>query len=172
GLKELSTSIGFASGKLVEERKGTSQAAPHIAHLAAKLLGELPQASPNLLRALLVAHARHHESWGDLFESEELWKVCGYGEILSECLYRSTEQQVTLMMEDMIEDRTHHFYSIPIPEDFYNGPARVREITVALAYTPAVRTTRIDYKASRIEFKLIEAPSLDAAVAAFNANTS
>lgn len=172
GLKELSTSSSFASGRLVEERKGTSQAAPHIAHLAAKLLGELPQASPNLLRALLVAHARHHESWGNLLGNEELWKVCGYGEVSSDCLFRSTEQQVTLMAEDSIEDRKHHFYSIPVPEDFYNGPTRAREITVALAYTPAVRTTRIDYKASRIEFKLIEAPNLDAAVAAFNANTS
>ncbi|MBI1765898.1 MAG: S8 family peptidase [Acidobacteria bacterium] len=172
GLKELSTSIGFASGHLVEERKGTSQAAPHIAHLAAKLLGELPQASPNLLRALLVAHARHHESWSSLLESEELWKVCGYGEISPECLFRSTQQQVTLLAEDTIEDRKHHFYAIPIPEDFYGGPTRTREITVALAYTPAVRTTRIDYKAGRIEFKLIEASSLDAAAVAFNANTS
>lgn len=172
GLKELSTSIGFTSGRLVEERKGTSQAAPHVAHLAAKLLSEMPQASPNLMRALLVAHARHQESWNDLLESEELWKVCGYGEIASESLFRSTEQQLTLTAEDQIEDRKHHFYAIPVPEDFYDGPKRTREITVALAYTPAIRTTRIDYKASRMEFKLIEAPSLEAAVAAFNANTS
>ncbi|MEP7338541.1 MAG: S8 family peptidase, partial [Acidobacteriota bacterium] len=135
GLKELSTSISFASGRLVEERKGTSQAAPHIAHLAAMLLGELPQASPNLLRALLVAHARHHESWSSLLESEELWKVCGYGEISPECLFRSTEQQLTLMAEDVIEDRRHHFYAIPVPEDFFDGPTRAREITIALAYT-------------------------------------
>ncbi len=172
GLKELSTSISFASGRLIEERKGTSQAAPHIAHLAAKLLGELPQASPNLLRALLVAHAKHHGSWGNLLESEALWKVCGYGEVSSECLFRSTEEHVTLLAEDLIEDRKHHFYAVPIPEDFYDGPTRAREITVGLAYSPAVRTTRIDYKASRIEFKLIEALSLDAAAAAFNAESS
>lgn len=172
GLKELSTSNGFASGRLVEERRGTSQAAPHVAHLAAKLLGELPQASPNLLRALLVGHAKHHESWGNLLENEKLWQICGYGEISSECLFRSTEHRVTLIAEDTIEDRKHHFYAIPVPESFYDGPNRAREITVALAYSPAVRTTRIDYKSSRIEFKLFEAPSLDAAVAAFNANTS
>jgi hypothetical protein len=172
GLKELSTSIGFASGRLVEERKGTSQAAPHVAHLAAKLLAEMPQASPNLLRALLVAHARHQESWAGLLESEDIWKLCGYGEISPESLFRSTEQQLTLIAEDRIEDRKHHFYAIPIPEDFYNGPSRAREITVALAYTPAIRTTRIDYKASRIEFKLIEATNLAATIAAFNADTS
>lgn len=172
GLKELSTSIGFTSGRLVEERKGTSQAAPHVAHLAAKLLAEMPQASPNLLRALLVAHARHQESWVSLLESEDIWKLCGYGEISPESLFRSTEQQLTLIAEDRIEDRKHHFYAIPIPEDFYDGPSRAREITVSLAYTPAIRTTRIDYKASRIEFKLIEAPNLDAAAAAFNADTS
>lgn len=172
GLKELSTSIAFASGHLVEERKGTSQAAPHIAHYAAKLLQEFPQASPNLLRALLVAHARHHASWKTLIEEELLWKVCGYGEVLPECLFRSTEQQVTMLAEDMLEDRKHHFYAVPVPEDFYDGPSRAREITIALAYTPVVRTTRIDYKASRIDFKLIEAPDLDTATIAFNANTS
>jgi len=87
-------------------------------------------------------------------------------------LFHSNEQHVTLLAEDTIEDRKHHFYAIPVPEDFYNGPSRAREITIALAYTPVIRTTRIDYKASRIEFKLIEAQNLDTAVAAFNANTS
>lgn len=173
GLAELSTSINHASGKLVEARKGTSQAAPHVAHLAAKLLLEFPKASANLLRALIVAHARHHNSWANLFgEIEDVWKVCGYGEIDSQGLLRSTEQQVALIAEDEIEDRKHHFYEIPIPEDFYAGANRVREITVSFAYTPAIKTTRIDYKASKMTFKLIEAANLEEATFHFNAATS
>ncbi|MDZ7640942.1 MAG: S8 family serine peptidase [Desulfurivibrio sp.] len=36
---------------------GTSMAAPHVAHLAATLLIEYPDADADLIRALLVAHA-------------------------------------------------------------------------------------------------------------------
>ncbi len=61
---------------------------------------------------------------------------------------------------------------MPIPEDFYSLGRRRRELTVALAYSPAVRTTRIDYKASKISFKLIEAEGLDAVAASFNAATA
>lgn len=173
GLKEVSTSISFLTeGWLIEERRGTSQAAPHIAHLAAKLLREYPTASANLLRALLVSHARHHEFWKSLFEEEEkLWNICGYGEIRADSVFRSTEEQLTFIAEDKIEDKKHHFYEIPIPEDFYSGVNRSREITVALAHSPAIKTTRFNYKASEISFRLIESPDLETAINHFNAAT-
>ena len=45
----------------------------------------------------------------------------------------------------------------------------MRELTVALAYRPNVRTTRIDYRASAISFKLVNANSLDVVARWFNA---
>jgi len=38
---------------------------------------------------------------------------------------------------------------------------RTRKLAVSLAYTPPVRSTRTDYKATRIEFKLVAASSLE-----------
>ena len=58
GLGVLSLNSGFADGRPFCEDVGTSHAAPLVAHKAAQLLAELPDASPNLLRALLGAHAR------------------------------------------------------------------------------------------------------------------
>ena len=44
-------------------------------------------------------------------------------------------------------------------------------MTVALAYTPHVRSTRVDYKASRIEFKVVTGPGLDHVSTMFNKAT-
>jgi subtilase family protein len=62
GLGELSTCMDFAGGRLLAEDIGTSFAAPAVAHLAARILIDHPNASANLLRALLVAHARWTEA--------------------------------------------------------------------------------------------------------------
>jgi hypothetical protein len=48
---------------------------------------------------------------------------------------------------------------------------RPREIAVALAHTPFVRSTRIAYKATRLDFRLVAAEDLDHAAAVFNRAT-
>lgn len=174
-LGELSTDKDFAEGRLLSERAGTSFAAPHVAHAAARLLTEVPNASMNLLRALLIANGRIPAASHDLFRGEEdqLAQVVGYGMVDVSNLYRSTEEQVILIAESAIIDKHHHFYEVPIPESFYNSgkKSRRREITVALAHCPPVRTTRLDYKASRFQFRLVEAKTLEDAVAAFDKAT-
>ena len=171
-LGELSTNKDFAQGALVAEKIGTSFASPHVAHLAARALGELPGASANLLRAILVANARVPSASANLFgeDEEKLAQTIGYGMVDPFGLYRSTEEHVLLIAEAKIKNKTNHFYEIPIPESFYGGEkrGRRREISVALAYCPPVRTTRLDYKASRIEFRLAEAESLDEVTKAFD----
>ena len=89
-------------------------------------------------------------------------------------LYRSTEEQVILITESALLDKHHHFYEVPIPESFYSSGKnrRRREITVALAHCPPVRTTRLDYKASRFQFRVVEANALDEAVDAFDKATA
>ncbi|MDU0457789.1 MAG: S8 family peptidase [Geobacteraceae bacterium] len=174
GLGELSVHKDFTQGRPWGDRSGTSFAAPHVAHLATRLLGELPGSHPNLIRALLVAHAIPPGACKTLFTDDEatLKRVCGYGQVQEDALFRSTEDQVTLYTSDSIADKRHHFYEVPIPEDFYSPGRRRRELNVALAYSPAVRTTRIDYKASKISYKLVEAGNLDEVVASFNAATA
>ena len=82
---------------------------------------------------------------------------------------RSLEDCVTLWTEEAIENRRHHFYEIPVPEEFWEGGSRPREVTIALAFRPAVRTKRIHYRASFISFKFVRADSLDEVARWFNA---
>lgn len=168
---ELSTSHDFAAGRPFSEDAGTSFAAPRVANAAANLLSELPDASVDLCRALLVAHARTPGPCMDLFadDNEIVREVTGYGLVDRSALYRSLEDCVTLWAEEAIENRRHHFYEIPVPVDFWEGGRRVRELTIALAHRPTVRTTRIDYRASAISFKLVPANTLDDVARWFNA---
>lgn len=174
-LGELSLSKDFATqGRLLAEAEGTSYAAPHAAHYAGKILSEIPNASINLLRTLLVAHAEVPQATHDLLngDQEKICQSVGYGMIQHDTLYRSIEEDVTLIAEERLLNNHHHFYEIPVPISFYKPGRRQRRITVALAYCPLVRTTRIEYKASKIEFRLVEALSLDAVTATFNAATA
>lgn len=164
---ELSTSKDFAEGKPLTERVGTSFAAPHVAHAAARLLAELPTASANLLRALLVVNGKIPPASENLFSGDEslLAQVVGYGMVDDANLYRSTEEQVLLVAEAVLSDKHNHFYEVPMPESFYGGKSRRRrEVSVGLAHCPPVRTTRLDYKATRFQFRLVEASSLEEAV--------
>ena len=171
GVGELSTSHDFAAGRPFSEDSGTSFSVPRVAHAAASVLAELPEASVDLCRALLVAHARTPGPCIDLFagDKDTLREVTGYGLVDRSALYRSLEDCVTLWAEESIENHRHHFYEIPVPEDLWEGGRRVRELTVALAYRPNIRTTRIDYRASAVSFKLVNANGLDEIARWFNA---
>ena len=169
---ELSTSSEFATGRPFAEDVGTSFAAPHIAHAAAMLTMEFPDASSDLCRALLVCHAEIPDACADMFPDDSaLRNVVGYGLVDRSALYRSLDHCVTLWAEGTIQNRRHHFYEVPIPQEFWEGGRRDRKLTVALAYRPPVRTTRIDYRAVGIEFRLVQAASLAEVATAFNAAT-
>ncbi|MCP4407714.1 MAG: S8 family peptidase [Gammaproteobacteria bacterium] len=173
GLGELSTNRGFAAGWLLGEQCGTSFAAPHIAYLCARLLTENPESGVNLVRALLVSHAAIPGPCIDLLsDSNTLRQICGYGQIDGRALLRSIENDVTLIAEDILRDKHHHFYEIPVPDDFVTSGRRDRELTIALSYLPPVRSTRIDYKAMRIDFRLVTAPGLDQLSRMFDRATS
>ena len=171
GVGELSLSYNFAAGQLFKEVSGTSFAAPRVANAAARILAEWPSASANLCRAMLVAHASTPEACHILFKDDRkaLDAVTGYGLIDRSGLYRSLDDRVTLLAEEEIENQQHHFYELPLPPEFWQGGQRLRELTVALAYCPAVRTTRMDYRAAKVSFKLVQADSLDEVTDWFNA---
>jgi hypothetical protein len=172
GLGELSTCKEFAGGRLLADEIGTSMASPIVAYLAASILSEYAEANRDIIRALLVCHAAIAESSKMLFEDKEmLRKVCGYGQVDSRALFRSLENEVTMMATGEIPNKSHHFYEVPIPEDFLSNGRRLREISIGMSYTPYVRSTRISYKASRIDFKLVTATDLDYVTTMFNKAT-
>ena len=174
GAGELSTSRDFAAGRPFAENGGTSFAAPRVANSAAMILPEIPNAGVDLRRALMLAHARTPRACAQLFgsDTEILRRVTGYGLVDRSALFRSSEACVTLQAEESIGNRHNHFYEIPIPDDFWSSDRRDRELTVALAYRPPVRTTRIDYRAVSISFRLVQAASLDDVARAFDAALS
>lgn len=167
GLGVVSTSVEFAGGKLVAEECGTSFAAPAIAHLAARVRCEEPDLSSRAVRALLLANATCPRNTMSLL-GKNLDPGClvGFGEVDEASLYRSTEESVVLLAEENIADRTNQFYEVPIPPSFVTPGRRRRRLVVALGYTPAVRTTRLAYRETRLSFRLVHAETLEAAVAA------
>lgn len=168
----ISTSSSFAQGRLFDEMLGTSFAAPQVAHLAASILRYLPHASANTIRAILGAHARIPGESTVLLDDNNDAKLalCGYGRVDQRHLFESADGAVTLLGEDIIAVDHHHFYELPLPEDFWQGRRRAREISVALAYCPAVKTTRIGYRAVKLSFNVVEADSLEQVTGWFNSN--
>jgi hypothetical protein len=181
GLGVISTGIGLApdQARPFSVDSGTSMAAPQITHLAAMVLKEMPDADANLLRALLCANACIPQACKELLPhpkdekkiSKELRQVCGYGEVNVDSLSRSLENTVTLWSGSQIANKRYHFYELPIPEDLLSAGKRVREISIGLAYMPKVRSTRIKYRATRIDFKLVAAPDLAHVTTMFNKAT-
>ena len=173
GLGVVSTNHQFAKGHPFAVDIGTSMAAPQVAHLAASILREHPDANANFIRALLCLNAVMPVASQNLIEQDKSFRgLCGYGQVNEESLHRSLENAVTLIASGSIGNKRHHFYEIPIPDEFVSGgKRRLREIAVALAYTPPVRTTRIKYRATRIDFRLVTSPDLEHVTTMFNKAT-
>jgi hypothetical protein len=64
------------------------------------------------------------------------------------------ERCVSLVAEEKLGEDQHHFFEIPLPEDFLGPSRRARGITIALAHTPLIRTTRFDCRGSQMSFRL------------------
>lgn len=174
GLGLISLNAGFATGRPFRENIGTSFAAPIVAHKAAKLQALFPDQSVNFLRSLLALHARWPQPAIDLLTTtdkaetkERLLNILGYGKIDDVALYSSLDQVVTLYSEEAIENNKHHFYELPIPDEFWDGRRQLREVSVSLAYSPEVRTTRIDYKNTQLWFSFVTGKSLSQVTRAF-----
>jgi subtilisin family serine protease len=184
GLGVLTFNNKFSGNTLFTEISGTSFSAPYITHLAGRLLNEYPSASANLIRALLVNHANLPLECRTIFTEQEIKaysktnsrrelprEISGYGVVNEDALFRSSEEAVVLIADDFIENDSHHFFELPLPEDFLRSKRSFREIRVTLSYTPAVRTTRLDYKASRVTFNLVKGTSLEDVQKHFNKDT-
>ncbi len=177
GLGVVSLNGGFALGQSFKEDIGTSYAAPQVAHQVSRLLTEVPDASPSLLRALVGAHARWPQACEALLNPgnnatgrDKLLRLVGYGRVDDTGLFRSLDHTVTVLAEEQVGNDQHHFFELPLPANFWDGRRRTREVTVALAYSPAVRTTRLDYRRAKLWFHLVTAGSLDEVTQAYRRN--
>lgn len=183
GLGVLTLNHQFQGNTIFKEISGTSFSAPYITHLAGRLLNEYPEASANLLRAMLVNHASLPNEIESTFSDDlkEAYKankatwqrdisrdVGGYGQVSESDLFRSSDHCVVLMCEEAIEKDSCQFYELPLPASYLRRTKGIRELSVTLAYSPAVRTTRLDYLATQISYCLVKGESLEAVQKFFN----
>ncbi|MGY3913103.1 S8 family peptidase [Aeromonas piscicola] len=183
GLGVLTFNHEFVGNTIFKEVSGTSLAAPYITHLAGRLLNEYPTSSANLLRAMLVNQAylpnevattfsddfRHaYKEDKNTLNRDVARDVAGYGAVNEGDLFRSSDNTVVLISEQAIEKDSCQFFELPLPADFLRKKRATRELTVTLAYSPAVRTTRIEYLATQISFRLVKGASLDEVQRYFN----
>ncbi len=153
----------FLGSTLFKDISGTSFSAPYISHLAGRLLNLYPNASANLLRAVLVNHADVPDACRAPFAEklhDHIHDVVGYGKVNADTLFCSTDYEVVLLAEDTILNDSHQFYELPLPESFLRSNRATRQLRVTLAYCPPVRTTRVDYVATKISYRLVKGSSL------------
>lgn len=148
---------------------GTSFAAPRVAHMAARLFESFPNASANLIRALLAASASVPEPAERILRplgNAAVLRVCGYGRPDLRLAQSSSEARVVLYAEAELDHDKFHIYEMPIPNEFIDTKG-LRRITVTLAYDPPVRHTRIDYLGVKMSFRLIRGKTVNEIAEAF-----
>lgn len=135
---------------------GTSFAAPLLVHKAARLLRRMPNASANLLRALLVGAARSPDAFERrlvTMTTAERVRIGGNGVVDPIRAAYSDDHRVVLYAEDALEMDQFAVYRLPIPPEFRTGGDRT--IRISLAYDPPVRRTRNDYLGTKMDFRLL-----------------
>ena len=171
GVRELSV-ISFNReylNRLFTTDVGTSFSAPRVAHMAARLFETFPDASANLIRALLGASAAVPQPSSDLLNHlgpDAVLRVCGYGQPNLEIARASDDNRVVLYSESLLGFDNFHIYEIPIPDEFINTTG-TRRIAVTLAFDPPVRHSRFDYLGIKMSFRLIRGKTLEEVAEAF-----
>jgi hypothetical protein len=159
--------LNHTLGKIFKGYNGTSFAAPHVTHIAARLeraiemqIGESPSA--NLIKALLVSSAKYPPSmleWINLskdpvfvgkkipHQAQKL-RLAGYGKVDDSVLF-SGIQQVTLFAEDDLNLRSLHLYKIPVPIEFIKIK-NAKRIAIGFSYNPPTYLNRKSYLANNL----------------------
>ena len=151
-LGEPTLNRNFASERALIAATGTSVAAAHVTHIAARMEAILRRQlerspSQNLVRALLVNSARVDDNVEDYFERQsDVLNTVGYGQPSVEYC-SSSGNRVTLIAEEKLEHRSFDVYSLVVPEEFLEEKGK-RSVSVTLAYDPPTRLTRQDYIAT------------------------
>lgn len=147
--------------RLFRVASGTSFAAPRLANLAARILDRYPDASANLVRALIgIASSLPPEITDLNIDPDDLIRIVGSGLPDSEVATDSSTNRVLMTFEGSVETDAIAIHPVPIPEEFVRGRAD-RWISIALAFDPPVRRQRREYLAGKIKVDLFRNFSVD-----------
>ncbi len=160
GLPTTAKAFAPPEGRLFRTVSGTSFAAPRVASLAAQLFQQFPDASSNLVRALIADSARVPENRPEYLHGKRIWdedvlRVYGYGQPEFTRARWSSDSEVLLLAEDSLEVDAFQIYTVPsLPAEFLEMPG-CGYLSVTLAFDPLTRHTRMDsYLGTTMEFAL------------------
>ncbi len=167
GTAILTLNKNFQGSSLFRGCCGTSFSAPRVSNLAAQLFTKFPDATPNLIRALIANSAQLPSEIPDQFnytkkndkaqDKIKPLQIYGYGQPNYDLAAYSTDNYVVLQEEATIAIGEFTLYEIPpLPDEFLNTRGD-RKISVTLAFDPPTRHTRGDsYLGVTMEFKLFK----------------
>ncbi|MFH9134794.1 S8 family peptidase [Streptomyces sp. NPDC017524] len=168
--------VAVADGRLdgaavVSYNVGTSLAAPHVSRACAIVQDAYPEASANLIRALVLQSVTSGTSplagapnLSDAARESETLRLTGYGRVSEERSVLSGDMDTVLFAEEQIALDSVHLYTIPIPDSFFVPGRLERGVTISLCYDPPVRARRMDYLGSRMQFELLRGVTPEATI--------
>lgn len=154
------------NGRYLCTRSGTSFACPKVSNAAAVASASLEnvfgrQPTANAIRALVGSAARTREDDRQWLGGEgNSLRFLGYGMCEIDKVAWSSPNRVVLVAEDSIGVDRFHIYQIPVPRAFLLSPGR-RGLTVSLAFSPPVRSSRKKYLARTMSFDVFQGLSTD-----------
>lgn len=151
GASLVSTSTRNGSGQIFAAVNGTSYSAPAVARVAADIAYAYPDASANLIRALLASGSAQTPPAASLPELHRRNRIYGLGLPDVERATSSDARRVTMTYDGSMPVDTVQIHPVPIPEAFRRGSRRDRVISVALAFDPPVRRQRREYLAGTMK---------------------
>ncbi|WP_136056926.1 S8 family peptidase [Microbacterium sp. K24] len=149
------------AGGLFRMGHGTSFAAPSVSRSAAAVLYEYPDASANLIRALLASSATLPIGANALDHGIRHARY-GFGIVRHQDAVASGPQRVTMTFQGDLAVDTSVIHPVPIPRGFSLPRSSSRTIRIALAFDPPVRRTRREYTAATMVTDAYRAVSIEA----------
>lgn len=159
GVSLVSTSMN-GSGRLFRSCNGTSYAAPAVARVAADIQHAYPDASANLIRALLAVGSTMPAPAADTVDPTRRSARFGLGLPDASRSVDSGRQCATMTFDGSMPIDTVRIHPVPVPEVFRRGSGGYRSLTVALAFDPPVRRQRREYLAAVMQVDLYRNVSL------------
>jgi hypothetical protein len=147
----VTTSVRDQDGRLFASVNGTSFAVPAVARVAADIVHAYPEASANLVRALLATSARQPQPAANIADPHCRAAVYGLGLPASDRAIDSGARRVTMTYDGSMSIDTVQIHPLPLPEAFRRGNGGERSIAVALAFDPPVRRQRREYLAASMK---------------------
>ncbi len=157
---------------------GTSFAAPRVANMAAQLFTQFPNATSNLVRALIINSANLPNEIPRVFQAkndkdkkqlQKQLQIYGYGQPdLFRAKY-SAENYVVLLEDDVqIPVGSFQIFEIPPLPNEYLKTKGTRTLSITLSFDPPTRPTRGDsYLGITMEFNLFKNIDKESIINAF-----